>query len=86
MVIHPASQMRKKTFQAYLCKDLNIREGPFSKEEYEKAKKFLVEGKTSGEDGIPPEVLKRCEDLDEIILDFCNRALMGGEKPDQWSY
>ena len=53
-------------------------------EEYEKAKKALVEGKTCGEDGITPEMLKRC-DLDNIILDFCNDALLKGEKPDQWS-
>ena len=50
----------------------------------EKAKKTLVEGKTSGEDNIPPEVLKRC-DLDDIVLDFCNDALLEGKKPSQGS-
>ena len=64
--------------------DLNIREGPFDKEEYELAKKTLVEGKSCGEDNIPPEVLKRCN-IDDIILEFCNNALTRGEKPDQWS-
>ena len=44
-----------------------------------------MEGKASGEDlHIPPEVLKRC-DLDDIVLDFCNDALLEGKKPSQWS-
>ncbi|KAI8514657.1 hypothetical protein Bbelb_072480 [Branchiostoma belcheri] len=65
--------------------ELDIKVGPFEQGEYEKAKKSLVEGKASGEDGIPPEVLKRCGGLDRIILDFCNRVLTRGEKPEQWS-
>ena len=28
--------------------------------------------------------MKRC-DLDQIVLDFCNKALTKGEKPDHWS-
>ena len=60
---------------APILEGLNIKVGPFSVEEYEKAKKSLVEGKASGEDSIPPEVLKRC-DLDDIVLDFCNDALL----------
>ena len=48
---------------------------------YEKAKKSLVE-ESCGEDGIPAEVLKRC-DMDAIILSFCNNALVNGEKPSQ---
>ena len=67
-----------------VLEDLDIRTGPFDLEEYEKAKKSLVEGKSCGEDGIPPEVLKRCN-LDEIILSFCNNALVNGDKPSQWS-
>ena len=67
-----------------ILEELNIKTGPFDQEEYEKAKKSLVEGKSCGEDGIPPEVLKRC-DMDEIILSFCNNALTKGEKPNQWS-
>ena len=43
-----------------------------------------MEGKASGEDSIPPEVLKRC-DLNDIVLDFCNDALLEGKKPSQWS-
>ncbi|CAH1244595.1 Hypp7340 [Branchiostoma lanceolatum] len=68
-----------------VLENLDIKIGPFDREEYEKAKKSLVEGKSCGEDGIPPEVLKRCQDLDEVILDFCNKALLEGEKPAQWS-
>ena len=64
--------------------ELDIETGPFNQEEYEKAKKSLVEGKSCGEDGIPPEVLKRC-DVDETILSFCNNALINGDKPNQWS-
>lgn len=49
-----------------------------------KVKDSLSEGKASGEDGIPPEVLKRC-DLDDIVLDFCNMALVEEDTPRQWS-
>ena len=63
---------------------LNIKEGPFDYEEYREAKESLVEGKSCGEDGIAPEVLKRC-DLDDIILEFCNQVLLEGKKPEQWS-
>ena len=48
------------------------------------AKSSIKEGKACGDDQIAPEVLKRC-DLDQIVLDFCNNALMKGEKPEQWS-
>ncbi len=44
----------------------------------------IREGKCFGGDGIPPEVLKRC-DLVEIILDFCNQALLNNKKPEQWA-
>ncbi|XP_015753298.1 PREDICTED: uncharacterized protein LOC107333054 [Acropora digitifera] len=64
--------------------DLGIKEGPFDLEEYVKAKKSLTEGKSCGEDGVTPEILKRC-DLDSIILDFCNRALTNRQIPSQWS-
>ena len=63
---------------------LNIKEGPFDNEKYREAKGSLVEGKSCGEDGIAPEVLKRC-DLDDIILEFCNQVLLEGKKPEQWS-
>ena len=44
---------------------------------------WTVYTRQSGEDKIPPEVLKRCE-LDEEILHFCNRAFIEGCKPEQW--
>ena len=53
-------------------------------DEYRKAKSSIKEGKAWGDDNIAPEVLKQC-DLDQIVLDFCNNALLKGEKPDQWS-
>ena len=64
--------------------ELPIRVDAFDTEEYFKAKDSIKEGKSYGEDGIPPEVLKRCN-IDEIILDFCNQALLNRQKPDQWS-
>ena len=45
---------------AQILDELNISIGPFSRKECDKAKASLVEGKNYGEDGIPPEVLKRC--------------------------
>jgi len=57
-----------------ILKNLNIKTGPFDMEEYAKAKKSITEGKSCGEDGITPEVMKRCN-IDSIILDFCNAAL-----------
>ena len=67
-----------------IIEELNINDGPFTMEEYNKAKRSITEGKACGEDNIPPEVLKRCN-LDEEILGFCNRALLEGRKPEQWS-
>ena len=43
-----------------------------------------MDGKSCGEDGVTPEVLKRCN-IDSTILDFCNDALLKREKPEQWA-
>ena len=51
--------------------------------ELREEKAQIKEGKAHGEDGIAPEVLKRC-DLDEIVLDFCNKALVDKIVPEQW--
>ena len=67
-----------------MFQEFNIRIDAFDQDEYNAAKKNITEGKSPGEDEIPPEVLKRC-DLDDIILNFCNDALINGRKPDQWS-
>ena len=64
--------------------DLNIKDTEFTIEEVEDAKKQIKEGKAPGEDGIMPEVLKRCN-IDDIILLFANKLLMEGQKPDQFS-
>ena len=64
--------------------NLGIEDGPFTLEEYRKAKQAMKEDKSPpSEDGIVPEILKRC-DLDDIMLDFCNKLHIDGEKPDQW--
>ena len=44
----------------------------------------LKSGKSAGPDGIPPDVYKRC-DLKEAILEFCNAALTGKGRPQQWA-
>ena len=64
--------------------NLRYKTGPFDIDEYQAAKKRLKEGKAAGQDGIPPEVLKRC-DIDDIVLKFANKLLLNLEKPDQWS-
>ena len=52
--------------------------------EYKLAKEIIKEGKICGVDEIRPEVLKRCNIYD-IILYFCNKALLNQMKPKQWS-
>ncbi len=44
---------------------------------------MIKEGKAFGDDGVAPEILKRV-DIDDLVLDFCNRALVDGDIPDQW--
>ena len=63
----------------------NIDTNPFTREELRLAKKQLTEGKAPGDDGVAPEVIKRV-DLDDIILDFCNKALTGGDIAEQWKH
>ena len=64
--------------------DLGIDDGPFSMEELTKVKKSLRLGKSSGPDGLPAEIYKCCE-LDEILLDICNEALVNNKRPEEWS-
>ncbi|KAJ4938949.1 hypothetical protein JOQ06_028414 [Pogonophryne albipinna] len=64
--------------------NLPIDDGPFTASELARAKSTVREGKSAGPDGIPPEVLKYC-DLDYLILDFCNLALLHNMQPDIWS-
>ena len=51
---------------------------------YQKAKKAVKVGKSFGEDGVPPEVIKRCN-IDDIIVDSCIKALINAKRPSQWS-
>ena len=66
-----------------MFKELEISTEPFTPKELQLAKERITEGKAYGEDGISPEVMKRC-DFDEIILGFCNQALNDGVAPEQW--
>ena len=65
--------------------DLDIKDDPFTLDEFRKVKSSIKIGKAAGPDEIPPDVYRSC-DFDEICLDFCNRALMENDKPDLWSY
>ena len=65
--------------------NLDIEEGPFTMHEFAKVKRSLRKGKSAGPDGIPPEIIKYC-DLDDILLDICNVALMKNDKPEQWTW
>jgi hypothetical protein len=64
--------------------EFNMRTDAFDYDEYQAAKKNITEGKSAGDDEIHPEILKRCN-LDDVILEFCNDALLNGRKPEQWS-
>ena len=66
-----------------ILQDLGIYDGDFSLDELKRVKKYLREGKASGPDDIPPEVLKRC-DLDDIILRCANKLMNENMKPEQW--
>ena len=63
--------------------NLNICDEELALDEVIKAKKQAREGKATGEDGIMPEVIKRININD--ILQFSNKLLMEGQKPDQFS-
>ena len=62
---------------------LDIDTSPFTIEELREARKMTKVGKACGDDGFPPEVLKWC-DLDDILLELCNKALLEKVAPDQW--
>ena len=63
----------------------NISVDKFTKTELEEARKSIKEDKAFGEDGVAPVVLKRV-DVDDLILDFYNKALVDGDVPDQWKH
>ena len=80
---HPTVEGAEEEIPAVLI-DLNIDDGPFTAAEFIRVKSTLKQGKSAGPDDIPPEVFKNCN-LDDIILDICNLALMNNNKPDIWS-
>ena len=63
---------------------LEIKRGPLDINEYKRAKVTIEEGKSCEMNEIRTEVLKRC-DLDAIVLQLCNRALIDKANPIQWS-
>ncbi|XP_014677269.1 PREDICTED: uncharacterized protein LOC106817136, partial [Priapulus caudatus] len=64
--------------------DLPIDDGPFPLNEYHQAKQSLKAGKSCGEDGVVPDVL-RWVDIDDLVLSITNnRAHENREIPEQW--
>ena len=53
-------------------------------EEYEKAKRSIKCGKSPGENGLMPEVLKYVP-IDGVVLDTVNKSYMKCEQPDLWN-
>ena len=64
--------------------DLQIDDGPFTLKEYQRAKGSLKAGKSCGEDGIVPEVLKWVL-IDDLVLHISNKAFMDRELPRHWT-
>jgi hypothetical protein len=67
-----------------IYKDLPIEDGPFILDEYQKAKHDFKAGKSCGEDGIVPEVLKWVP-VDDLILSIFNKAYTSHKLPAQWT-
>ena len=67
-----------------ILENLDIDDGPFTAKEYATVKFALKQGKSAGPDGITSEVIKNC-DLDDIVLEHCNRFLNDNIKPEIWS-
>ena len=80
---HQAVEGAEEEIPAVL-EDLGIDDGPFTAGEFAKVKASLRQGKSAGPDGIPPEVIKNCN-LDGVILEICNQALMENIMPEMWS-
>ena len=57
-----------------MFQDFDMKTDTFDHEEYEKVKRWDTTWSAK----------ERCY-LDDIILEFCNKALIHGRKPEQWS-
>ena len=67
-----------------VMEELPIEDGPLTLKEYRVAKNSLKSGKSCGEDGIVPDVLKWVL-IDDLVLYICNKAHMDQELPEQWT-
>ena len=65
-------------------RDLPINNGPFTLNEYRGAMQSLRVGKSCGEDGVYSEVLKWVN-INDLVLDICNRVLEHRKLPSQWT-
>jgi hypothetical protein len=63
--------------------DVTFNTEPITAEELKNALKGFKSGKACGKDGIPPEVLQ-LEEVQKILLTYCNKCLSTGSAPDQW--
>ena len=63
---------------------LPINNDVFTPKEYSKATMSIKCGKSSGEDGIMPEVLKYVQ-INDIMLDIINKSFENCEQPDLWN-
>ena len=64
--------------------NLHIKYDIFTLYEYNRAKISITCGKSAGEDGIMPEVLKYVP-IDEIVLDIINKSYINSEQPYLWN-
>ena len=63
---------------------LHIKDDIFTLDEYKREQISIKCGKSAGEDGIMPEVLKYVP-IDEIVLDIINKSYINSEQPDLWN-
>ena len=63
---------------------LPINDNVFTPEEYNKATMSIKCGKSAGEDGIMPEVLKYVQ-INDIMVDIINNSFENCEQPDLWN-
>ena len=62
---------------------LAIRADEFDASELIEAKKQIKEENAYGDDGIAPTIIKRV-DVDDRVLEFCNKAMSNSDIPEHW--